>query len=473
MSNRSLRQRLSEPVDNTFLVGFRVAFGLLLLSSVLKDFRRGMIWSQYMEPRIHFTWPGFDWVAPLPGAGMYWVFSLQGIAALCFAFGMFYRHAAFVLCLGQTYLFLIDQTWYLNHAYLICLLFFLSIFMPANRSPSLDALWEPELRQTTVPRWVLWLLRFQVGIPYFFGGVAKINEDWLNGDPMRAWMADSTDFPFIGQYFTEEWCVYLFSWGGLILDLFALPLLLSRRGRWLILPPLILFHLINARLFNIGIFPWLMLAATILIYLPPETIGRLAFWRDSSSASRRTTESPPRLVPKPAMWLLGAYCFVQLCLPMRHWLYPSDVRLTREGHTFSWRMKLNQRITRINLSVRDSYGVELPVQLWQWLTIDQYRRFRNPDQILQLAHFIDESIEAESGKPVDVFGSASVQVNRRAPVSLIANANLSEIERTVFGHANWIDIKPVEPPSEHSLDQESPGGEGKQTDPANLGDPAQ
>ena len=31
----------------------------------------------------------------------------------------------------------------------------------------------------TAPRWYVWLLRGQLGVVYFFAGVAKLNADWL------------------------------------------------------------------------------------------------------------------------------------------------------------------------------------------------------------------------------------------------------------------------------------------------------
>src|SRR6187401_3066723 len=117
-------------------------------------------------------------------------------------------------------------------------------------------------------------MRMQVGIPYFFGGIAKLTPDWLQGEPMRMWLIERSHRPFIGPYVHEEWCVYFFVLGGLLLDLFIVPCLLWRRTRALAFLAEAMFHLLNTYLFRIGIFPWLMLGAT-LIFLPPETIRRL------------------------------------------------------------------------------------------------------------------------------------------------------------------------------------------------------
>ena len=62
--------------------------------------------------------------------------------------------------------------------------------------------------------------------------------------------------------------VYFYSYGGLLLDLLAVPLLLWRRTRLLTFVALILFHINNAYMFSIGIFPWLMIAATTIYFDP-------------------------------------------------------------------------------------------------------------------------------------------------------------------------------------------------------------
>lgn len=116
--------------------------------------------------------------------------------------------------LGFTYWFLLDRTQYLNHFYLICLISFLMIFIPAHWMYALDAYWRPSIRAVVAPAWALWVLRLQLGIAYFYGGIAKINGDRLRGEPMRLWLSARTDFPMIGALFTEEWVVYTFSYSG-------------------------------------------------------------------------------------------------------------------------------------------------------------------------------------------------------------------------------------------------------------------
>ncbi len=170
----------------------------------------------YIKPAVYFTYYGFSWVKPWPGKGMYVHFFALGVLALCIFAGFFYRIAATLFFLGFTYVFLLDQTRYLNHFYLVCLISFIMIFLPAERALSIDALLRPKIRSDTAPAWTLWLLRVQIGIAYFFGGMAKLNSDWFHGEPMRTWLSPLTKLPLFGPLFAKEWVVYNFVIGGVV-----------------------------------------------------------------------------------------------------------------------------------------------------------------------------------------------------------------------------------------------------------------
>ena len=268
-------------------------------------------------------------MTPLDGDGMYFVFAALGVLAVCIMSGLFYRLAAPLFFVGFTYVFLLDATRYLNHFYLVVLVSFLLAVLPAQRAFSFDARRNPSIRAELMPAWMLWLLRLQIGIPYFYGGIAKLSSDWLRGEPMRAWLAERTDFPIIGPLFTREAVVYAFAYGGLLLDLLAVPMLLWRRTRMLAFILLASFHLMNARLFSIGIFPWMMLAAT-LVFFPPGVARRVLQalgYRGAKPAEVHAVPSWPRW----ALSLVAAYVVLQLVVPLRHQLYPGNVNWTEQG----------------------------------------------------------------------------------------------------------------------------------------------
>jgi len=368
-----------------------------------------------------FTYRGFDFVKPIPGYGLHVLFMVIATSATCIALGFRYRLAATVFFLSFAYMFLLDQSWYLNHFYLICLLGFLLPFLPAERALSIDAFRTPEIQSCTTPRWVLWLLRLQIGIPYFYGGLAKLNPDWLTGEPMRTWLAARTHIWMIGQFFQEEWCVYAFSYGGLLYDLLVIPLLMWKRTRIPALIFSVMFHVLNHFMFTIGIFPWLMLAATFILFSPFE-LSRLRFWKTTTRTESETlteqelpAEAEPRTtfqLPSFGKWILYGFLAFQLLLPLRHFLYPGDVAFSREGHCFSWRMKLNTRQIDLKLFVHHADGRVAPVKIYEWVTLAQRKGFKNLDQIQQLARAIRKHHEEIDKQPVQVKGTAMSRTPR-------------------------------------------------------------
>ncbi len=266
--------RLFAPVDIASLVYFRILFGAILLVEVWRYFHNRWIALEFIRPRFHFTYYGFEWVHPWPGNGMYYHMAALGILAVCILAGFAYRISTALFFLGFTYMFLLEQAIYLNHFYFVGLVSFLMIFVPAHRKFSVDALLRPGIASEFAPAWSLWALRAQMGFVYFFGGVAKLNSDWLQGWPLRLWMPQRLDLPLLWRFRDQVWLALAFSYSGILLDLLAVPLLLWRRTRPYMFAVLALFHLTNSNLFDIGIFPWFATAMTAL-YFEPDWPRRL------------------------------------------------------------------------------------------------------------------------------------------------------------------------------------------------------
>ena len=210
----------------------RIGFGVVLAWECIRYFVQGWIREYFVEPSFHFTYWGFDWVHPWPGVGMYVHFAVLGVLAACVAAGLWYRVSVALFCLGFTYAHLVDKTNYLNHYYLVSVLSLLMVFLPLDRAGSLDVWRRPARRRATVPAWVLWTLRLQIGLVYVFGGIAKLNADWLlAAQPLRLWLAASTDLPVIGTLLGEPSVAYCFSWAGALFDLTIVFFLVASRTR--------------------------------------------------------------------------------------------------------------------------------------------------------------------------------------------------------------------------------------------------
>lgn len=430
-------QRLFEPVDGASIAVFRILFGAIMIIEVFRYAGHGWINAYYIGPKFHFTYYGFGWVKPWAGNGMYWHFAVMGLAALGVMLGAWYRISAVLLFLTFTHVFLLDQAQYLNHFYMISLISLLMIFVPAHRTLSIDAWRKPGLRGDDVPAWALWLLLAQLSVVYFYAGIAKLNGDWIKGEPMRSWLAERSDTPIIGRFFTEEWMVVLFNYGGLAFDLFIVPLLLWKRTRVAAFLWVIAFHMLNTVLFSIGIFPWLMLAATLLFF-PANWPRRIFNFR----RDRETASVPPPCCPRVIAGLVAAWVVVQLAMPLRHFVYPGNVHWTEEGHRFSWHMKLRDKQATARFYVTDRRRN----RTWEvsprvYLTARQTQKMATrPDMILQMAHHIarDQAAKRNIDYPLEVRARVLASLHGRKRQLLIDPTVNLAAERRSLRPARWI-----------------------------------
>ena len=438
--------KLFEPVDVASLVFFRISFGLVMLWEMFRHWP-GIKW-KYLIPIFHFKYYGFEWVKVLPGDGMYYLFVMLGVLAVLITLGLFYRVASILFFFGFTYYFLLERAYFLNHLYLVCLLSFLLIFIPCHHSFSLDVLINPKKRSQYIPAWCLWLLRAQIGIVYFYAGLAKLNSDWLHGEPMRVWLATRVDYPVLGQFFREEWFVYLVSYGGLGFDLLIVPLLLFRKTRVLGFIWALMFHLLNAFLFEVGIFPWLMMAATLIFFSPSWPRQFLATVQRRTLHLEEEVASMPEFSPSYRSLttiFVTIYLSFQLLIPFRHHLYPGNASWTEEGHLFAWRMIVRVKKSQITFYVTDPktnrtriYPAE---KILNFLSIPHKHttKYMKPDMILQVSHYLAEHFQKKGYPDVEVRAHVIVSLNGRPPQILIdPDVNLAKVRARLWPPASWI-----------------------------------
>jgi hypothetical protein len=432
----SWRMRLFSPVDISVLVFFRVFFGAMMVYHVYSMISSGWIEPLYTKPVMHFTYPGFGWVRPWPGNGMHIHFYVMGVAALGVTIGCLYRLAALVLALGMAHVFLIEKAFYLNHYYLMALLSALLVVLPANRAFSVDAWLRPGIRLQQCPAWCLWLLRLQLAIPYFFGGLAKLDSDWLQGFPLGMWLRRRGTLPWLQGYVDWEWTPIFFSYGGLLFDLLVVPMLLWKRTRPAAYAVAVLFHLMNASLFEIGIFPWMMIGAT-LVFFPADWPRRLL---------RRET-IPAEAFPIPSLvrqnailCLLGMYVTWQLLFPLRCLLYPGQAIWTEEGHHFAWHMMLREKDVGLRFYIRDPRtGKGGVVDVRTFLTSRQMSRMaKDSDMILTFVHFLRDHYRSHGLGNLQIRVLALVSLNGRKPQLMIdPSIDYAKLTRT-WGPQPWI-----------------------------------
>lgn len=389
---------MDRPVDGASSAVFRIVFGLCVLIGAIRYVAYGWVDLLYLQPTFFFTWPLLDWVRPLPGAWMYALYGAIGLFGVLVCIGLYTRVSAALLFLAFTWVELIDKTNYLNHYYLVSLVALLLVFLPTGRVWSVDAWRRPG--PGTVPLWSVWTLRVQLGVVYFFAGVAKLEPSWLlEGQPLRIWLASKTDLPLVGPLLDDLWLALAMSWAGCLFDLSIFFLLAWRRTRLPAYAVVVFFHVATGLLFNIGMFPFIMVGLTLIFFEPD--------WPRRSAV-------PAPAARRPVPWLpLGAWLAFQLLFPMRHLAYPGDVRWGEEGWRFSWRVLLVEKRGFLKLHVTDpATGERWVFRPESLLTPRQlHQASSSPDMILHLAHHVAEEWRARGHPAVEVRADAWVSMN--------------------------------------------------------------
>jgi hypothetical protein len=440
---------LCEPVDAASLAFVRIVLGGMIAWDAARYYAFGWIDEYYILPKWTFPYLYFEWLRPWPGNGMYVHFAVLFVAALLVALGLFYRLAIVVVFLSYTYVFLLEKSVYMNHYYLISLLCFLMLWMQPQRAFALDRWRHPELPET-VPRWSVLLLRAQLFIVYFYGAIAKLNLDWLGGEPMYSEIVRrAPDVPPIATHFPPVLLAYAIAYGGLLFDAGVPILLCFRRTRLLGFVLATVFHLLNDAFLSIGVFSYLMTGA-ITIFFDPDWPRRLR--RRGIAPAAPPTPTPAVPLP-PARWvglaLLHLYVLAQLLIPLRHWLYPGEVSWTEEGHRFSWQMKLRRKVGEMTITVTDpdtgrSWRLDPATDLRE-RQVQKLETF--PDILLQYVHYKRDELRAEGIRDPIITVDWQCSLNGAPPAPLIdPTVNLAKEEASIWP-ARWI-VRERSPPAE-------------------------
>jgi hypothetical protein len=403
---------LFKPVSIAPLVTFRMLFGAIMFISVMRFWSNGWIESQFIEPLIHFKYFGFYWVADLPDMAYYFVFGLMALSSLGIAFGAMYRLSSILFFLSFTYIELIDVTYYLNHYYFVSLVSLVMIFLPANASRSLDQHLGFIKLRSTVSAWTIDVLKFQLVLVYVFAGIAKLNADWLiHAMPLAIWLPAQDQLPVLGSIFKWEATPYIFSWAGALYDLFVPVFLLIARTRIIAYVAVIVFHLMTWSLFQIGMFPFIMIGATLVFFSAAfhENWQQRLFGALVQSLESATIK--PNVFASVSLTLLVLF---QLAFPFRHLAYDGNPFWHEQGYRFGWRVMLMEKAGYAQFSVENEAGNRIEVQNSEFLTRAQEKMMSTqPDLMIQYAQFLEAHYEKAGVLTRGVYANVHVTFNGR------------------------------------------------------------
>lgn len=435
----------AKPVDGASLAAFRILFGLMMTAGIIRFAAHGWIERFFVKPEFTFKYWGFGWVELLEPAAMTGVFAVMGLSAFMVAIGFFYRFSILLFFVLFTYVELIDVSNYLNHYYLVSLLAFILVFLPANKMWSVDAYLFPKLREKPVQFWMIAWLRFQMGCVYFFAGITKFGEDWLiHAQPLHLWLRSRVETPFVGVFLHHWETALVMSWAGFLFDLTIVFWLLWGRSRPLAYAVLVVFHTFTNVFFAIGMFPVIMVVGATIFFNPdwPRRVGGGAWAKPQVGVG--SGKLPFARLPKRAIFAL-IFCTIQFVMPWRHLAYPGNVLWTEEGMRWSWKVMIREKNGDVMYRVR-SGDREFDVSPRRYLTADQEREFSGqPDMILQLAHHIANDHTVNGTRP-EVRVDAWVAWNGRRRARIIdPSVDLARVEDSIWPPASWILAAPTGP----------------------------
>jgi len=454
---------LFEQEDSSYIALFRMLWGLTMCYEIflfVRDNFMKLIHHYYLNPYgWTFKYYLFEFVEVMPLDLMkIYTFSIL-IAAVFITIGLQYRFASIYFFFGISYLFLCESTHYLNHIYLVIVISFVMIFLPCNCCYSVDVIKRPHLYRPTLPKITLFFLRFFIIVVYTYAGIVKINEDWLRGEPLRHWVGRKPN-AYYGELLTRESAIYLLSYGGMIYDLIVGPLLLWGPTFWIGIAATLFFHISNKLLFNIGIFPYLMIASTSLFF-SPWTFRRILFKLRrpfskfefpktisfSQTHIRKITTNE-----KVIIFFVVIFVAFWVLFPIRHYAYPGYVVWNEQGHVFSWRMKLRDKGCFGSV-----YGyhplLDLPfsVPIEKTLSrIQAVKVFSRPWLFVQYAHFLGD-LYAVNDTRAEIYTYWYCTVNYR-PRQLFADPTIDYASTPKWDYYPWItelDPLPAEAQSQY------------------------
>jgi hypothetical protein len=425
---------------------FRILFGLMMLLSIIRIWALGWIDKLYIQPSFFFSYYGFEWVKPI-GSFTYAIFFICGLSALCVALGIKYRLAIITFFISFLYIELMDKTTYLNHYYFISIVSFLLIFLPAESYFSIDAKRNPNRYIDIIPKWNIDAIKLLLAIVYFYAGLAKLNSDWLfHAMPLKIWLPTTNDLPVLGQLFQYKPVIYAFSWSGALYDL-CIPFLLyySKTRNWAFVF-VVIFHLLTAALFPIGMFPYIMILTTFIFFdakFHQEIINRLSkiFRIESqSNPQHKVLEHKATISTSLKSATLITLFMIQLLLPFRHLAYPQELFWSEEGYRFSWRVMLMEKAGYAQFKIMNGQtGNWFYVNNADFLTPFQEKQMATqPDFILEYAHFLEKHFSSKGHQDISVFVDSFVALNGRKSSRYIdPKVDLTK-EHESFAPKKWI-----------------------------------
>ena len=434
-------QRLFQPVDALPLNLFRIAFSLVLLIQFFVFTSAHFVEAGILAPRFLFQYDYLTFIKPLPAGGMKLVMYLTFIGPALMLFRKTLRAGTVIFVLAFAYLFFLEEAYYNNHFYMFLMLSsFWLFYTPVKDASGTDV----------IPYWKLFLFQFLVFIVYFYGGIAKINYDWLVlQQPPRLLLAINAP----NSWISSDLVVYYIAFGGLIFDLIIGFLLWYRRTFLFAALLTIIFHITNHYMFNmgeggtIGVFPLAMTFANLLF---ADATGIRRFLKRFGLENmgkiliqiKKTAPSTHLFTFKPMVRnLVFGFVVIQLLLPFRYLLVSTDVAWTGQASYFSWRMKVLMKDVDVKFYARKNVE-DTPEQINIGRIINTMQisyMAQHADMIYKFSQYLKKDLRKKWGVDPIITADILVGMNGRKMQAFVdPNTNLAAVHYSPWKKPDWV-----------------------------------
>lgn len=437
---------LFEKVDNAKLIVFRVFFGLLIMIDSWGAIATGWVKQTFVDVQMTFNFIGFDWTQVFLGETMYVFYGVMGLMGLLIMLGAFYRTATILFFILWSLTYFMQKSHYNNHYYLLMIVSFLMIWMPANNYLSLDANMSSRNKLQSVPRWNYITFQFLISCVYIFAAIAKLTPGWIDNHflPLRLaqsarWFNDQLGPNMFAEFLLNKDLAQFLAYAGIGFDLLIIPLLLFKPTRIIAFVAAVIFHLFNSITLQIGIFPYFGLALCVFFF-DNQTIKDIFLPFKSRNVINERIQISLRKKSF-ITWSILGFMLLQIYLPLRHHLIEDDVTWTEEGHRMAWRMMLRSKAGKGYFETHLPNGEVVQENLMQYLSAQQMSSLKSkPDMIWQFAQRLKEQYQQQGHENVQVYyKDAQVKINDGPYFDFIdPTVDLANVKWSYFGHQEWI-----------------------------------
>lgn len=308
---------------------------------------------------------------------------------------------------------------------------------------SIDA-WKYKLK-AKVPFWNYFLLKYQFFILYFIAGLKKFSGEWLSGYSMATLSYHWVFAPFRFFLSPELTDLLIVHWFAAVFDFSIAFWLIYQKTRPIATLFCAAFHLMNSRLFHIGMFPFVCLAELSLFYKAnwPRTVWSTQKSYDEEPINSTKSSQPSKLRTS----LILTYCSVQLFLPYSHFITKGYNNWVDGPYGYSWDMMINTWQTiLVSVKVVDNgNGMVHYVEPGAFSESDRWTKY--PDMTYQYAKCLEKNLrwEYENNKDtvltsnnfsiyIDVWCNMNGRFQQRVinPTVDILQSNWSPFEKPSF-----------------------------------------